>query len=101
MQGNSGKCHLILSTDEPADIQVGESLIKIINWEKLHGIRVDSKLDKQFILQWLARKQVASYGRLLKLYLTWLLRKKDSTEFFFDSRVTIPILIMYMKDVFD
>ena len=60
MQGNSEKCHLILSTDEPADIQVGESLIKIINWEKLHGIRVDSKLDKQFILKWLARKQVTS-----------------------------------------
>ena len=51
MQGNSGKCHLISSTDEPADIQVGESLIKINNREKLLGIRVDSKLDKQFILQ--------------------------------------------------
>ena len=31
MQGNSGKYHLILGTDEPADIQVGESLIKINN----------------------------------------------------------------------
>ena len=28
MQGNSGKCHLILSTNEPAQIQIGESLIE-------------------------------------------------------------------------
>ena len=37
MQGNSGKCHLILSTNEPAKIHIGESLIekreKII-WSK-------------------------------------------------------------------
>ena len=60
MQGNSGKCHLISSTDEPTDIHVGESLIKINNREKLLGIRVDSKLDKQFILQQFGQKQVTS-----------------------------------------
>ena len=60
MQGNSGKCYLISSTDEPADIHVGESLIKINNREKLLGIRVDSKLDKQFILQQFGQKQVTS-----------------------------------------
>ena len=28
MQGNSGKCHLILSTNEPAKIHIEESLIE-------------------------------------------------------------------------
>ena len=28
MQGNSGKCHLIFSTNEPAQTQIGESLIE-------------------------------------------------------------------------
>ena len=46
MQGNSGKCHLIFSTDELAEMQVGEYFIKSANREKLFGIKIDSKLDK-------------------------------------------------------
>ena len=38
-QGNSGKCHLILSADESAEMLVGESCR-----EKLLGIKIDSKL---------------------------------------------------------
>ena len=34
MQGNSGRCHLILSTDEPGETKVEESLIKINSCEK-------------------------------------------------------------------
>ena len=43
-QGHSGKCHLILSTDELTEMQVSESLIKITSCEKLSGIETDSKL---------------------------------------------------------
>ena len=43
MQGNSGKCHLILSTNEPVQIQIGESLIKSTNCEKLLDVKIDSK----------------------------------------------------------
>ena len=46
MQGSSGKCHLIFSTDELTEMQVGEYLIKSANREKLFGIKIDSKLDK-------------------------------------------------------
>ena len=45
MQRNSGKCHLILSTNETAKIQIGESLIEITNCEKLLGVKIDSKLS--------------------------------------------------------
>ena len=44
MQGNSGKCHLILSLDKSAEMLVGEYLIKSANCEKLLGIKIDSKL---------------------------------------------------------
>ena len=51
MQGNSGKWHWILSTDEPTEVQVGESLIRSTNCEKLLGIKIDSKFsfDKHII----------------------------------------------------
>ena len=45
MQGNSGKCHLILGANEPAQIQIGESLIKSTNYEKLLGVKIDFKLS--------------------------------------------------------
>ena len=43
---DSGKCHLILSTDEPAYewVQMGESLIKSANFEKLLSVKINSKL---------------------------------------------------------
>lgn len=41
MQGNSEKCHLILTTDEPVEMQVGQSLIKRVNFEKLLHIKID------------------------------------------------------------
>ena len=43
MRGNSRKCHLILSTDETTEIQMGESLIKS-NGEKLLSLKIDFKL---------------------------------------------------------
>ena len=45
MQGNSGKCHVIISTIESAQIQIGESPIESTNCEKLLGVKIDSKLS--------------------------------------------------------
>ena len=42
MKGNTDKCHLIVSTDEPTEIRVGESLIKSSTCEKLLGIKIDN-----------------------------------------------------------
>ena len=44
MLGNSGKYHLILSTNEPAKTQIWESLIQSTNCEKLLCVKIDSKL---------------------------------------------------------
>ena len=45
MNRNTDKYHLIVSTDEPIEIRVGESLIKNITCEKLLGVKIDNKLN--------------------------------------------------------
>ena len=45
MQGNSGKYHLILSTNKPGKKQIGESLIESTNCEQLLGVKIDSQLS--------------------------------------------------------
>ena len=70
MQGNSGRCHLVLSTDEPGEITVGESLIKINSCENC-------------LVQKLIRKLL---GYLRQLYLTRIFRKKILMNIFFDSQ---------------
>ena len=45
MKGNTDKCYLIVSIDEPMEIRVGESLIKSSTYEKLLGVKIDNKLN--------------------------------------------------------
>ena len=45
MKENTDKCHLIVSTDEPIEIRVGESPIKNSTCEKLLGVKIDNKLN--------------------------------------------------------
>ena len=44
LKGNTNKCHLIVSSDDPTEIQVGELVIKNTTCEKLLGIKIDNKL---------------------------------------------------------
>ena len=45
MKGNKDKCHLIMSTNNNPEIQVGDSLIKASDCEKLLGRKIDYKLN--------------------------------------------------------
>ena len=45
MKGNTDKCHLILSTNNNPEIQIGDSLIKASDCEKLLGLKIDYKLS--------------------------------------------------------
>ena len=56
MKGNTEKCHLIVSTKEPTEIQVGESIIKSSNSEKLLGIKIDYQLNFDNHIKDLCRK---------------------------------------------
>ena len=56
MKGNTDKCHLIVSTDEPIEIRVGESLIKSSACEKLFGVKIDNKLNFDTYFEGLSKK---------------------------------------------
>ena len=56
MKGNTNKCHLIVSTDEPIEIRVGESLIKSSTCKKLFGVKTDNKLNFDTHVKGLCKK---------------------------------------------
>ena len=75
LKGNTDKCHLIVSSDDPTEMKVGESVIKNNTGEKLLGINIDNKLTfdehisglcKKAAKQLRALARVASYMSLPK-----------------------------------
>ena len=57
MKGNADKCRLIVNTDEPIEIRVGESLIKNSTCEKLLSIKIDNKLNFDTHVKGLCKKE--------------------------------------------
>ena len=55
-KGNTHKCYLTVSTDEPIEIWVGESLIKNSTCEKLSGVKIDNKLNFDTHVKGLCKK---------------------------------------------
>ena len=45
MKGNTEKCHLIMSTDQSVNFQLGGSLIERSDCEKMLGVKIDYKLN--------------------------------------------------------
>ena len=43
MKGNTEKCHLIMSTENAPELQVGGSLIKATRRKKLLGVKINYK----------------------------------------------------------
>ena len=73
MKGNTDKCRLIVSTEEPIEIGVDEPLIKSSTCEKLLGVKIDNKLNFDTHVKGLCKKannklralaRVASYMSL-------------------------------------
>ena len=87
MQGNSGKCHLILSTNELAQIQIGESLIKSTNCEKLLGVKIDSKILFDKHIKTICKK-ASNKLRALARVISYMAieKKKVLMNTFFDSQ---------------
>ena len=94
MQGNSGKCHLILSTSEPAQIQIGESLIESTNCEKLLGVKIDSKLSFDKHIKTICKKASNKLRALARVtpYMS-IEKKKILMNSFFDSQFNYCLLV--------
>ena len=87
MQGNSGKYHLILSTNETAQIQIGESLIESTNCEKLLDVNIDSKLSFDKHIRAICKKASNKLRALARVtpYMA-IEEKKVLMNSFFDSQ---------------
>ena len=84
MKGNTDKCHLIVNTDEPIEIRVGESLIKNSTCEKLLGVKIDSKLNFDAHVKGLCKKannKLRAFARS-KPYMSLEKEKLLMTSFF-------------------
>ena len=56
IKGNTDKCRLIVSTDEPIEVGVDEPLIKNSTCEKLLGVKIDNKLNFDTHVKGLCKK---------------------------------------------
>ena len=62
MKGNTDKCHLIMSANSATELQIGDSLIKTSNCEKLLGVKIDYKLTFDEHVNSLCKKQTLNLG---------------------------------------
>ena len=87
LKGNTDKCHLIISSDDPTEIQVGESVIKNTTCEKLLGIKVDNKLTFDEHISGLCKKAANKLGTLARVasYMSHP-KKKLLLNFFFNAQ---------------
>ena len=83
MKTNEDKCHLIVSTNELTEIQIGDLSIKNIDSEKFFGVNIGRKLNFDCHVNHLrskANKKVKILARV-KPYIT--LEKKNCHELVF------------------
>ena len=105
MQGNSGKCYLILSTNEPAQIQTRQSLIESTNCKKLGGVKIDSKLSFDKHIKTICKK-AKNKLRALASYTLYCYREEKG----FNQLITVWMchtcrnnikIIIFMQNEFD
>ena len=87
LKGNTGKCHLIVSSDDSTEIQVGESVIKNTTCEKLLGIKIDNKLTFDEHISGLCKKAANKLRALARVtsYMS-LPKKKLLLNSFFNAQ---------------
>ena len=92
MQGDSGKCCLILKADKPVVMQVGQSLIKSTSCEKFVVVKIDANFTfdkhKQIVCKKESNKLTSSLkisdltkNKLFSLILTQNDEKTDEKRF--------------------
>ena len=94
MKANEDKCHLIASTNELSEIQIGDFTIKNSASEKLLGVNIDSKLNFDCHVNHLcnkANKKLRALARVTS-YMT-LEKKKIVMNSFFNAQFNYCPLI--------
>ena len=76
LKGNTDKCHLIISSDDPTEIQLGEPVIKNTTCETLLGIKIDDNLTFDEHISGLCKKAAKKLGALARVTSHMSLSKK-------------------------
>ena len=94
LKGNTDKCHLVVSSDDPTEIQVGESVIKNNTCEMLLGIKIDNKLTFDEHISGLCKKAANKLRALARVtsYMP-LPKKKLLLNSFFNAQFNYCPLI--------
>ena len=87
MKSNSDKCHLIVSTNDTTEIQIGDFEIKSSSTEKLLGVTIDCKLNFDSHVKHLCNKANKKLRALARVtpYIT-LEKKKIIMNSFFNAQ---------------
>ena len=67
LRGNTDKCHLIVSSNDRTEIQVGESVIKNTLCKKLLGIKINNKLTFDEHISGLCKKAANKLKALARI----------------------------------
>ena len=90
MKANISKCHLLVSKKDEVTIRIGDTEIKNKEYEKLLGIKVDTKLNLNEHLNDIISKSIHKANVLSKVmpYMS-LSKKKKLVGSFFNSLLLI------------
>ena len=86
-QGNTSKCHLLLSTDQQVHVNLGTSQIKNSQYEKLLGVTIDTKLNFKTHIQQIYGKANSNLRTLARIVPFMNLEKKDLNEYIFQCTI--------------
>ena len=89
MKRYSDKYRLIASTDDVAEIQIGDSAIKKSNDQRLLGVKIDNKLSSNGHVKSLGKKSTNELNVLTRIlpYMELKKKKENHPEFTFQSTV--------------
>ena len=96
MKSNMGKCQLIISTNDIAEIQIGGFSIKISCSEKLLGVNIDSKLNIDSYIKQLCSKS----SKKLRVVPYMTLEKNIIVmNSFFNAKLNHFLLIRLLQEI--
>ena len=99
MQGNTDKCHVLISTSQKLHVNIGTPQIENSKYEKLLGVYIDSKLSFEKDLNIIcskARAKINSFGRVAPFMN--IEKRRTIMNAFFNSQFSYcPLIWMFQS----
>ena len=97
MKANISKCHLLVNKKDEVTIKIGDTEIKNCEYDKLLGIKVDTKLNFNEHLNDIISKASRNVNALSKVmpYMNLSKKKKLENSFFNSQFNYCPLILMF------